>query len=74
MKVTEEMLKSMEQWAACDLREREGSEVQALIDEIRRLRCPTCPQCGGCGEMTSTTLSAKADVQCSRCWGTGVAR
>lgn len=38
MTITEDQLASLEQWAACDLREREGLEVQELVDEVRRLR------------------------------------
>src|SRR6185295_16924283 len=37
-RLTEEQLSGMEQWAACDLREREGREVQEMVDEIRELR------------------------------------
>jgi hypothetical protein len=40
VKLTEEQLRSIEQWAACDLREREGADVQALVDEVRALRRP----------------------------------
>lgn len=38
MRLSEEQLRSLEQWAACDLAEAEGRDVQALIDEVRESR------------------------------------
>jgi hypothetical protein len=37
-RLTEDQLSSMEQWAACDLRDEDGREVQEMVDEIRELR------------------------------------